>query len=332
MKFLTRSQLAEIPATTPLIDTVIDKGTVSMLVAEPACYKSFLAIDWACCYATGKAWQGHTVHNKVVRNKVQRPGQAFYIAAEGARGIEQRVKAWEHAWGTAIPDKALIVAPEPVQLGDYEEVEKFIFALRQCSPGLIVLDTVARCCVGLEENSARDMGRVIDAAYRIRAAMGDDCTVLLVHHAGKNGSIRGSSALLGGVDQVLRLTREGNFIELKDEKRKDGEELAPMSLQVRPAMNSLVIESASRDTRTGTHLLKAMRDLTALGGLTKTDLKAAAGLPDTQFFRELSAGITNGDIETSTEKTPRYLLSSKGKTSVTSMDNKGHSVQPNLLA
>jgi RecA-family ATPase len=60
---------------------------------------------------------------------------------------------------------------------------------------MVIIDTFARCAVGFDENAAKDMGLVIDAATRLR-----DCTdngvVVIVHHTGKDGkTILGSSAL-----------------------------------------------------------------------------------------------------------------------------------------
>jgi RecA-family ATPase len=64
---------------------------------------------------------------------------------------------------------------------------------------LAVVDTLARCFVGGEENSARDMGRFVAAADRLRTATG--AAALLLHHVSRHGgAIRGSTALPGALD------------------------------------------------------------------------------------------------------------------------------------
>ena len=308
-RYLKRSQLSQLPDLQPMIGDVLDKGTVAMLVAEPAAGKSFLAIDWACCYATGKAWQDHQVHNTVTYpNDRPAQGSALYIAAEGARGLKTRVGAWESAWQTTVPDNRLVVVPHPIQLGNPLDVATLCNDLQTETCGLVVIDTVARCTVGLEENSAADMGRLVSAAYQIREAMGPDGTVLLVHHLGKNGTIRGSSALLGGVDQVLRLTRDSDALLLEDEKRKDNMELPPMSLYLQATENSRVIASGVGETFRN-ELVDIMRTrLSALLPISKSDLKAAAGMPEVRFFAYLNRGIKDGSIIPTNEKTPRYQL------------------------
>jgi hypothetical protein len=85
---------------------------------------------------------------------------------------------------------------------------------------LIVLDTLARCIPGADENSAQDVGRAVAAIDRIRAATG--ATVLLIHHTGKNGdSERGSSALRGAADTMLAVSNDDGLIRVECAKQKD---------------------------------------------------------------------------------------------------------------
>lgn len=313
--YLKRDELATLPDLTPMIGDVLDKGTVSMLVAQPAAGKSFLAVDWACCYATGKDWQGRMVDPSLTfpNDRPVEDASALYIAAEGARGLKRRVDAWEQSWQHEVPADRLVVLPEPVQLGNRQEVGSLCRDLAAEACGLVVIDTVARCSVGLEENDAGDMGRLVDAAYRIRDALGPDGTVLLVHHLGKAGTIRGSSALLGGVDQVLRLTRDGDALTLEDEKRKDNEELEPVNLYLQTAHDSRVIASALGE-QIGNTLVDVMRDqLDQLLPMSKSELRGAAGLDDQTFYRALNRGLADGLIEITQEKTPKYSLSTQGK-------------------
>jgi hypothetical protein len=98
-------------------------------------------------------------------------------------------------------------------------------------PQLIVLDTLARCAVGLDENNAGDMGTFADALGDLARATG--AHVLTVHHNNKNGDYRGSSALPAAVDTHLALERhkESDAVTLTTEKQKDAEELRPLSFE-----------------------------------------------------------------------------------------------------
>jgi hypothetical protein len=75
-RMLSLEDIERLPDPEPLIDGLIDHGTVTKLVGESSKGKSFVAIDWSLCIATGRPWQGHGV----------RQGRVLYIAAEGAFG------------------------------------------------------------------------------------------------------------------------------------------------------------------------------------------------------------------------------------------------------
>jgi hypothetical protein len=86
----------------------------------------------------------------------------------------------------------------------------------------------------VDENSAKEMGIVIASLYKIRDAIVENgTTVLVVHHTGYDTKrARGSSAIAAGVDNVYDIFAEDphDMISIRCSKRKDGE----------PAMPSLV--------------------------------------------------------------------------------------------
>lgn len=313
--YLKRSQLNELPDLEPMIDGVIDKGTVVLLAAQPGAGKSFLAIDWACSYATGRNWQDRkTDRNVDFPDDKPAQGKSLYLAAEGARGLKKRVSAWEQAWQTEVPDEDLITMPHGIQLGNAAHVAMLCGDLEEETAGLVVIDTLARCAVGLEENSATDMARVIEAAYTIRNAMGPDGTVLLVHHLGKSGEVRGSSALHGGVDQLMILKRDGDDLELIDEKRKDALEMEPMRLHLAQEYDSRIITSDRGLTLSGNPLVAEMRLMAGVLPLTRPELTRASALSEFEVYRALSDGLKAGAIvnETTDAKIPRYGLGTGG--------------------
>ncbi|WP_432477185.1 AAA family ATPase [Nocardioides sp. GXQ0305] len=209
---LSRGDLDRLPEPEPLIAETIDLRTVALLAGAPASRKSFVALDWCASVATGSSWQGRTV----------RQGRVLYVAGEGAYGLGRRLAAWEITRGTKIPDEALTVLPEPVQLSRPEHVERLKDYVERGGFSLVVIDTLARASVGVDENSAEGMGRVIDAVERVKRATGDG-TVLLVHHTGKDGrSVRGSGALEGAMDSVYRTFLMDGVTRLVRTKRKDG--------------------------------------------------------------------------------------------------------------
>lgn len=203
--------LGKLPPVRPLIDGLLYRDTLAQLAGPPGSYKSFAAVGMACAVATGTPFAGFSVRD---------PGRVVYIAAEGANGLRARILAWcevEHVDPEAL-DGQLLILPEPIQLGD--DVSEIVDVVRAFDADLVIIDTRARCTVGLEENSATEQGRAIDAAEQIRAAAG--CTVLLVHHSGTSTQRgRGSTAWDGAVWSDLRMSGEGLRATIECGKHKD---------------------------------------------------------------------------------------------------------------
>jgi hypothetical protein len=130
--------------------------------------------------------------------------------------------AWCEVWGVdpALVQERLFFLDLPLQLGDDNHVAQAAELVAEQKADLLVLDTRARCTVGLEENSATQQGEAIDAADSIRAAAG--CTVLSVHHSSRTGTAgRGSNAWDGAVWSDLRMEGGGREASIHCAKHKD---------------------------------------------------------------------------------------------------------------
>jgi RecA-family ATPase len=166
--------------------------------------KSFIAIDMALSVASGRPWQGH----------VTRQGFVLYIAAEGGTGITKRVAAWLKT--RVIPASQLAAAwlmeaiPVYNDSTDLERVLERVETEIQTKPTLVVVDTLARCFDG-NENEQLDMGRFIKGIDRMRHDF--DATVMIVHHTRLDGDReRGNTAFRGAADAMLSVSRgHGGF-------------------------------------------------------------------------------------------------------------------------
>ena len=63
-RLLSASALANLPAPEPLIDGVLDQGTVALLYGKWGTLKTFIALDWAASVATGRPWQGRATKQR----------------------------------------------------------------------------------------------------------------------------------------------------------------------------------------------------------------------------------------------------------------------------
>ncbi|OYN77474.1 helicase RepA family protein [Mycolicibacterium sphagni] len=252
-QIVTRSALASSKPPEPLISNALDQGTVAVLYGPWGVGKTFVAIDLAACVATGRPWQGR----KTKQAKV------LYVAAEGAQGFDKRLAAWEQAWSYPISDDQFHVYPLPVNLMDYAEVDDLINRIHG-EYEFVIVDTLARCIVGADENSARDMGIAVNSLDRIRRATG---TVLAVHHTGKDGhTLRGSSALEGAADTIYATSKDGAGFLLDRKKRKEGPLVDRHHLQLSQVADSCIVEVRRPDA--GPSQSEEARRLAEVEGIT----------------------------------------------------------------
>jgi putative DNA primase/helicase len=199
-----------------------ESSMLSVVFGPPSCGKSFTVLDMCCSIDSGKDWHGRRVKQKPV----------LYLAAEGQSGMLKRIEAWVKHNKTPLPTFALLPMPclidEDVQR---RELINMIAELPQ-TPGVIVLDTLARSMAG-DENSTSDMGKVVIAAGILIEETG--AQVIIIHHTGKDETrgARGAIALTGATDtmfKVIRFKDEKKFI-LVCERQKDFDIFEPMGFR-----------------------------------------------------------------------------------------------------
>ncbi|NMP16137.1 AAA family ATPase [Thalassotalea sp. Y01] len=208
-----------------LIKHVIPDHSVGMVIGASGVYKSFLAISWSCHIATGKDWN----------NKKVKQGGVLYVVGEGGIGVPRRFKAWSEQYNNGADIPNLFRIDQPIHMAADLESSRLIETVNEIKRQtgveikLIVLDTLARCFAGGDENRAADMGAFISGCDHVKAITG--ASVLIVHHTGKDATkgARGSSTLKAACDfeyEVKRLNDHESPIKeivLKNYKMKDDE-------------------------------------------------------------------------------------------------------------
>jgi RecA-family ATPase len=286
-----------------------DNG-MNVLVGPSGGGKSFVALDFAA-------------------RLVKRGDQVVYIAGEGLHGYAAR---WEVLKDhLQIEDKAPFqFYSEPVQIMDPDCREEFFeeLGLRSVMPRLIVIDTLARCAVGMEENSNKEMGLFVAAVDAIRYKY--QCGVLIVHHTGKDGNTRGASALIAACDSALMLTKADGLIKLSNRfddggKNKHDLEREPFFVQLIPKQvgefSSAVIYEADqviRSPREAGYLTQSQRSvLEVLEAFDKPivikQVIEACGLSQPTAYRVLKDLAYSGYI-TLNKKSKTYEITDQGKT------------------
>ncbi len=205
-----------------LVEGIIEENTIGQIFAAPGTGKSFLALDLAAHMAAGEPWAGRWV----------KAGPVVYLAGEGEGGLNRRIAAIEQA--KTLDTSNLITGKMPNfgDAGQLSTLRSNIDAL-DTPPVLIVVDTLARAALGLEENSAKEMGPVVENMAALAKEYG--CTVLAVHHTAKGvkAEARGSGALKGAMDFEIRLeTNNDGVVKVSCAKSKDSEPFGDMAFRL----------------------------------------------------------------------------------------------------
>ncbi len=255
----------------------------------------------------------------------------LYVVGEGGVGVPRRVKAWETVNGP-LP-KSICLVNRPVFPVRKEEVTEVLAAAKQVEHEtgmpvrLVVIDTLARCFGGNDENDARDMGAFIEGCDTIKQKTG--ATVLVVHHSGKDEAkgARGSSSFRAALDAEFHVKREGEAraLILSCTKMKDSEEPERHAYDLRQVdlytdddgdeVASLVVYDTPREAReidpalagapklSDNHMAvwQAIRSRTAKGepstrAVIRDDLKAAGMDTSKHFSRWLTKLIDLGMV------------------------------------
>jgi len=213
-RILGRDEMYHLPPVEWVIPNRVPKEGLVAIYGKSGTYKSFYSLELALSLAT---------HSPVA-----------YIAAEGFSGYRFRLEAWEKHHGEQASHIGFVKGD--VDLYDETALAILIESLKAGHYALVVIDTLAMVSGMADENSARDMNRIIKGFKRII----QECqtTVMIVHHTNKVGEYeRGSSALRGAMDVMIKLTpheTEKDVVMVTCEKMKDAPKFEPFSLKVKP--------------------------------------------------------------------------------------------------
>lgn len=218
----------------PLVEGLLDQGTLSVVYGPSNAGKTFVAMGIGFHIAEGLPWGGMDTTKGIV----------LYVAAEGGSGARKRVRALQKHFnreGRAVGMKLVL---STINLLDPKaDLEPIIATMRKIgtdegSPVVfLVIDTFSRVFAGGEENGSTDMGTMVTHFDRIRQAT--SAHVCIVHHSGKDlarGS-RGHSLLRAATDTEIEVAN--GLISVTKQRDLEGDYAAGFRLrQVEIGTNS----------------------------------------------------------------------------------------------
>ncbi len=196
LRLYSTDELLHLPPPEWLIHDIMTSNSFAVLYGPSGAGKSFLAMDLALCVGSGLDWHG----------KDTQQGLVAYISAEGTAGLGQRALSWFKATGLDFEDAHIAWLMESVDIYDAsEEMDILIdrFDELKMQPSLVIIDTLARCFVG-DENDTPDMSAFVRGVDRIRMECGS--AVMAIHHTNSSESReRGNGALRAATDTMIQM-------------------------------------------------------------------------------------------------------------------------------
>jgi len=298
-------QLKKLPGKRFLIDGVLQCDSLAEMYGRPGSHKSFLGVDWTMHISTGLAWQGRAVSQ----------GPVVYFASEGATGLGDRVTAWEkHHAGRLNGHADLFTAPAdlpkspaPVywiplaaQLGSSEWGAAAGDYAAEVGAELLIFDTRARNTVGLEENSAKDMGLVV-ANLDLARERSHAC-LLLIHHSNAAGERpRGSTVVEGAVDTEVSVRTADGVTTAKLEKQKNGADGVQWRFRPLEVESSIVLDAfegrgQTSITEAGLAMMDTLRAIHIGDPVSYTRWIDAGDVSKATFSRQLKLLVEHGFV------------------------------------
>lgn len=232
---LTLDDLLNLPPKEWIVEQIIGKGDLAMIYGPPGSGKTFILIDFIFSACLKRTWAN--------RFAIAKPLVIAYCAGEGVSGLPGRFQAAQKFYDSHLPNFHFFRTVPSLFYGDTEtahvdSIEKFILEWKerqktgQAKPlDVLIIDTLHSASTGADENSAKDMGRVLQLAKIATTELG--CAVILVHHANKAGTgERGSSSLRGAMDTMIEISPVAGKFSMECAKLKDGDKWKPQTFSL----------------------------------------------------------------------------------------------------
>lgn len=203
--------LAPQPPIEWIIDQLISEGSVNLFYGDPGSKKTYSILSLGVCVALGKSWLGFDVSAKNV---------LIIDEESGERRLSLRLGAAIRGELGDEDTPIVFVSLAGVKLDDKANSTELLDLIQEIGAGLVIIDALADVMDG-DENSKMDTQPVFTTLRRM--AEKTNAAIIVIHHSNKSGGYRGSSAIKGALDLMIKIDSidGSNLIKFKTEKSRD---------------------------------------------------------------------------------------------------------------
>ena len=196
------------------IQDILPKQGVMLLYGSPKVRKSWLSEYMAFCISLGIECLG-------LRTEQAR----VFIAQFEISPIAYHWRLRDMAQHFELQEGFLYeTSPMLMYLNEEENFNRFLAALRTINPRVIILDCLA-ACFGGDENDSRDVAQFIERMSILKQEF--EASLIIVHHTNKSNLIpssvdraRGHSRLAGWVDTLVYMAEQPTGVQLQIKARQ----------------------------------------------------------------------------------------------------------------
>jgi len=195
-----------------IVDGLISAGSVNVFYGEGGSKKTWALLDMGICVARGDDWLDF---------KTQAGGVLVIDEESGQRRIKRRVGDVLRGHNADSSTSIYCVSLAGFDFGNPNDICELYNLIINAKARLVIIDALADVMPGRDENAVKDVQPIFLSLRRI--AEETQAALIIIHHANKGGSYRGSTAIKGALDLLLSVDSKSgsNEITFKTEKARD---------------------------------------------------------------------------------------------------------------
>lgn len=197
----------EIPPVNWVVHNLFATGTVNVFVGPPGAGKTYALLDLCISVAQGTPW---------LTFQTEKVPVLFVDEESGRNRLLRRIRWIFNGKGisASTPLPASFTSLMRFDLRKPRSLDDLTTKIFETGAKLVVIDALIDIIPGADENASKDMQPGFQRLREIADSL--DVCIIVVHHTGKNGDYRGSSAIAGAIDQMLSMVRAADDPDSED--------------------------------------------------------------------------------------------------------------------
>lgn len=214
-----------------VIKDLLPEHGITILSGRPGSFKTWTTLHFAICIANGRPAFNHF---ETLRGNV-----LIIDEEDGEALLRKRLKLLS----ADKKDNIQLMIMSGFKIDHNHQVEQLFQNIKKYKIKVLIIDSLVRIHLG-DENSSKDIAKMFEILRRVTTK---GVTVLINHHHRKqaadqkfdNSPMRGSSDILAAIDCHMKISHEGNHLNIKQDKNRLAQELQTFTVDILSTDNQM---------------------------------------------------------------------------------------------